>query len=435
MIGHPPPLRKKQAAGIDRSAMGGHPLEEVRATMSNEVGAAAERLVGIMARLRAENGCPWDREQDLRSLRPYLVEETYEVLDEMDRVAYGGPWAPLCEELGDLLFQIVFHAQLASEQGKFTLADVCQAISDKIVSRHPHVFGQAQVAGAAQVLANWAKLKAEEKKRKTGSEGSVLDGVPSAAPALLRAERLTEKASRIGFDWPDVSGARAKLDEELAELDQAIRGGDRDALEHELGDVLFALANLARFIRTPPEDALRQANRRFTQRFHHIEQRLREAGIPFGEASLEQMDRYWDEAKAVEKSLPPPRHLPRADVCRLVLPTRDLGATGGLFDGLCALWGWTAVPSPAGERRYLTGGIELRFTASSSPVQEGAAAVELSAPSRRAVDAAHAALRAQGIALQAPGESGEGYGASFRDPDGRIWRYGFDGPARSPQEL
>ncbi len=176
-------------------------------------GAELERLVQIMARLRAEGGCPWDREQDLRSLRPYLIEEAYEVLDEMDRVGYGGPWQPLCEELGDLLFQIVFHAQLAAEKNEFGMADVARAISDKIESRHPHVFGDLKVEGSAQVLANWAELKAEEKKRKHGSEGSVLDGVPSGAPSLLRAERLTEKASRLGFDWPDLAGVRGKLDE------------------------------------------------------------------------------------------------------------------------------------------------------------------------------------------------------------------------------
>jgi nucleoside triphosphate diphosphatase len=264
-------------------------------------GDELERLVGIMARLRAEGGCPWDREQDLRSLRPYLIEEAYEVLDEMDRVGYGGPWRPLCEELGDLLFQIVFHAQLASEIQEFEMADVAKAIADKIVSRHPHVFGETKVKGAVQVLENWARLKAEEKKKKTGSEGSVIDGVPSGAPALLRAERLTEKASRIGFDWPDLKGVREKLDEELRELDEAIASGDRDAKEHELGDVLFSLANLARFINTPAEDALRMANHRFTDRFHHVEAGLRAKGVPFGKATLEEMDALWQDAKKREK--------------------------------------------------------------------------------------------------------------------------------------
>ncbi len=268
--------------------------------MADGVGPEFERLVAIMARLRAEGGCPWDREQDLRSLRPYLIEEAYEVLDEMDRVSYGGWWGPLAEELGDLLFQIVFHAQLAEEQRQFTIADVCRSISDKIESRHPHVFGQVKVRSSAEVLANWTKLKAEEKKRKLGSEGSVLDGVPSTAPALLRAERLTEKASQVGFDWPDIQGVRRKLDEEMGELDRAIASGERNAIEHELGDVLFTLANLARFVKTPPEDSLRQAIRRFTARFRKVEAGLRAAGVRLGEASLAQMERLWEQAKSDE---------------------------------------------------------------------------------------------------------------------------------------
>jgi len=268
----------------------------------SDVGQSLERLVGIMRRLRAPDGCPWDREQDLRSLRPYLVEETYEVLDEMDRVAFGGSWKPFAEELGDLLFQIVFHAQLADEKGEFSMADVCTAISDKIERRHPHVFGdQAKLAGAEQVLQNWAKLKADERKAKTGKAGSVLDGVPTGAPALQRAERLTEKASRIGFDWPDLAGARAKLDEELREFDEAVASKDRDAIEHELGDVLFSMANVARKLNTPAEDALRGTNKRFTARFHHVEAKLEAAQIAFGEATLEQMDLFWNEAKAAER--------------------------------------------------------------------------------------------------------------------------------------
>lgn len=268
----------------------------------SDAGKAIERLVGIMRRLRAPGGCPWDREQDLRSLRPYLIEECYEVLDEMDRVAYGGPWKPLAEELGDLLFQIVFHSQLAAEQRAFDFGDVANAIADKIERRHPHVFGEAAAAGAAQVIQNWAKLKADERKEKHGHHGSVLDGVPSGAPALQRAERLTEKASRIGFDWPDYAGVRAKLDEEVRELDEAVASKDRDAIEHELGDVLFALANMARHLNTPPEDALRQTNKRFTARFQMIERRLEEQGVEFGKATLAQMEALWNEAKAEEKA-------------------------------------------------------------------------------------------------------------------------------------
>ena len=268
--------------------------------MKGNAGTELERLVEIMARLRAEGGCPWDREQDLRSLRPYLIEEAYEVLEEMDLAVQGGPWMPLCEELGDLLFQIVFHAQLAGERGEFDMSDVCRAISDKIERRHPHVFADAKVGSTSEVLANWARLKADEKRRRTGAEGSVLDGVPAAAPALLRAERLTEKASQIGFDWPNIEGVRRKLDEELAELDRVIAARDRHALEHELGDVLFTLANLARFVRTPPEDALRQAIARFVRRFHRVEAGLRAEGIAPGHATLEQMERHWEAAKREE---------------------------------------------------------------------------------------------------------------------------------------
>jgi ATP diphosphatase len=266
-----------------------------------DIGAAVERLVEVMRRLRAPNGCPWDREQDLKSLRPYLIEEAYEVLDEMDRVSEGGPWAPLAEELGDLLFQIVFHSQLAAEKKEFDLGDVATAIAVKLERRHPHVFGEQAQHGTTQVLQNWAKLKAEERKAKHGHAGSVLDGVPKDAPALQRAERLTEKASRIGFDWPELRGVREKLSEELRELDEAIASKDRLAMEHELGDVLFALANVARHLEIAPEDALRATNRRFTSRFHRVEKGLEAQGIPFGEATLDQMNALWDEAKAAEK--------------------------------------------------------------------------------------------------------------------------------------
>ncbi len=304
-------------------------------------GDAVERLEEIMRTLRAEGGCPWDRAQDIRTLRPYLVEETYEVLDEMDRVGEGGPWRALCEELGDLLFQIVFHAQLARELGEFALADVATAISDKIVSRHPHVFEGRTVAGAEEVLQNWARIKAEERRRKHGREGSVLDGVPSAAPALLRAERLTEKASRIGFDWPDLSGVREKLAEELEELDGAIASKDPRAVEHELGDVLFSLANLARFTATPAEDALRAANARFTRRFHAVEEGLRARGVPFGTATLAQMDALWQEAKAAEAAVPPPASVPRAVVARIELGAPEPSAAHAFWSLIAPALGWT----------------------------------------------------------------------------------------------
>ena len=231
---------------------------------------AIERLLGIMARLRGPDGCPWDREQTLQTLRPYVLEETYEVLEAID----AGDPRDHCEELGDLLLQIVFQAHLASETGTFEFADVAEAISNKLVSRHPHVFGDADVRDA--------------------------EGVPREMPALARADRLTEKASRVGFDWPDPGGARAKVAEELAELDEALDRGDRDAVEHELGDVLFAVANLGRKVGVPPEEALRGAVARFVSRFSYVERELARRGVPHGEATLAEMDTLWDEAKALE---------------------------------------------------------------------------------------------------------------------------------------
>jgi MazG family protein len=251
-----------------------------------------ERLLAIMARLRGPGGCPWDREQTLETLRPYVLEETYEVLEAME----SGDAREHRDELGDLLLQIVFQAQLTSEVGAFDFADVADAISNKLVSRHPHVFGDAQVSDAEAVMKQWVALKQKEKAAK-GAGKSVLEGVPRELPALARADRLTEKASRVGFDWPDATGARLKVDEELAELDAAIAGGDRREMEDELGDVLFAVANLARKLGLPPEEALRRSIGRFIARFHYIEEQLERLGVPHGAASLEEMDRLWDEAK------------------------------------------------------------------------------------------------------------------------------------------
>jgi len=267
-----------------------------------DAGPEFQQLVEVMQRLRGEQGCPWDREQTVASLRPYVIEEAYEVLDEMDQVVRGRPWEGLCEELGDLLFQVVFQGQLARERGEFDVAEVCRTVREKLIRRHPHVFGDLEVSDAEEVHQNWVKLKAAERKEKLGHEGSVLDGVPSAAPALLRAERLTEKASRVGFDWSSIAEVRNKVSEEIKELDQAIASGDQSAIEHELGDVLFALVNLARFTRTPAEDALRQANRRFSERFRFVEEGLRRRGIAVGSATLEQMEELWQSAKQREQS-------------------------------------------------------------------------------------------------------------------------------------
>lgn len=274
--------------------------ETTRPTLADTRHRASEqlsRLVGIMARLRGPGGCPWDREQTLDSLKPYLVEEAYEVLDAIE----SGTTDEHREELGDLLLQIVFQAEIARERGDWDLAGVIQAIADKLEYRHPHVFGDVQVRDAQEVEQNWARLKAVEKERKKGERVSVIAGVPPAAPGLLRAERITEKASRIGFDWPEVAGVRAKVDEELAELDQAVAAGDAAEVEAELGDVLFSLANLARHLKTPAEDALRGAIRRFEERFRWMEDRLHERGYAAGEAApAGELEDLWEQAKERE---------------------------------------------------------------------------------------------------------------------------------------
>lgn len=255
------------------------------------------RLVEVMAKLRGPGGCPWDQAQTLESLKPYLIEEAYEVLDAMD----AGSSTDHLEELGDLLLQIVFQAELAREEGRWDFARVAQGISDKLIHRHPHVFGDASAADAAEVEANWAKIKAAEKGRKRGAPVSALDGVPTQAPALLRAERLGEKASRIGFDWEGIEGVRAKVDEELRELDEAMESGDPAAIEHELGDVLFSLVNLSRHLSTPPEDALRSAIRRFVGRFQKMEEQLLREGHEPGETvPLDRLEALWAEAKRRE---------------------------------------------------------------------------------------------------------------------------------------
>jgi MazG family protein len=270
---------------------------------------AVERLLSIMARLRGPDGCPWDREQTLATLRPYVLEETYEVLEAIDS---GDPEAHR-EELGDLLLQIVFQARLAEEEGRFDFAGVADAISEKLLSRHPHVFGTGArsadarpdpdspgVRDADGVLRQWSALKKKENEAK-GRGKSVLEGVPRELPALARAERLTEKASRVGFDWPDAAGARAKVAEELGELDEAVESGDRARMEDELGDLLFATANLARKLGIPPEGALRGTLGKFVYRFEYVEDALARRGVPHGAATLEEMDRLWDEAKAVSR--------------------------------------------------------------------------------------------------------------------------------------
>lgn len=252
-------------------------------------------LLRVMARLRAADGCPWDREQTHESLRPYLLEETYEALEAIDR----RDSAELCKELGDVLLQIVFHAQIASEAGQFSMRDVCQAIVDKLIHRHPHVFADTTVDGADQVLSNWERLKKEEKSP-SAEPHSVLDGVPASLPALLRAQRVQARASRSGFDWERVDGPLDKVEEEFRELRTEWEHGEQARAEEEMGDLLFALVNAARFLRINPEDALRAAVAKFERRFRAVEAAFQERGRELSNASLKEMDAVWDDVKSGE---------------------------------------------------------------------------------------------------------------------------------------
>src|SRR5574337_1979354 len=222
-----------------------------------------DALVRLMERLRGEGGCPWDREQTRQTLKPCLIEEAYEVVEAIDE---GDP-KQIMEELGDLLFQVVFHAQVAAERREFTMGQVLSAIADKMVRRHPHVFGDATASTASEVLEQWEELKRKERNTAATVPVSALDGVPRELPALLRAQRLQEKASRVGFDWPEISGVTAKIEEELHELREAVISAAPEEIERELGDVLFSLVNLARFLNLNAEEALRKSIMRFTGRF------------------------------------------------------------------------------------------------------------------------------------------------------------------------
>ncbi len=240
-----------------------------------------------MAALRAPGGCPWDREQTLESLRPYLLEEAYEVLEVMT----GEDGELHAEELGDLLFQVVFQAQIRSERGEFDLRDVVGAISEKLTRRHPHVFGDEDASDPEAVSARWDELKAQEGK------GGIED-IPRALPALSRAAKVGKKAAKVGFDWPDVAGPLSKVDEEAHELRRAISAADSAAIEHELGDLLFAAVNVSRHLGVDPELALRAATERFLDRFAHVRDRLAQDGQTPQEVSLERLDELWNEAKA-----------------------------------------------------------------------------------------------------------------------------------------
>jgi MazG family protein len=257
------------------------------------------RLVEIMAALRdPHGGCPWDLEQDFSTIRHYTIEEAYEVADAIEREDYE----ELCEELGDLILQPVYHAQMASERGLFDIGDVIEAITTKLIRRHPHVFGEAAAGSASGAKGHWEAIKAAERADKAKAGQSLLDDVPLALPALSRAEKLSRRAATVAFDWPDWQQTLGKVREELDETAAAAASTDRQKVHEELGDLLFAVANLARKLGVDAEAALRDANGKFTRRFRHVEERAREDGIPLAEAGLERMDEYWNEIRARERS-------------------------------------------------------------------------------------------------------------------------------------
>ncbi len=251
-----------------------------------------DRLVNLMTRLRGPDGCPWDREQTHQSLKPYLIEETYEALDAIDRDDADC----LRDELGDVLLQVVFHAQLARENGRFNLDDVAAATSEKLIRRHPHVFGSATADTPGQVVDNWEAIKSREKSMK-GLNPSILDGIPVHLPALLRARRVQERAARSGFDWTDTDEVVDKVREEVDEFLEAWRGADQTGVEEEFGDLIFSLVNLARFLKVCPENALRKTVGKFESRFQYIEQELEKQGKEPRNASMEEMDRLWEASK------------------------------------------------------------------------------------------------------------------------------------------
>jgi tetrapyrrole methylase family protein / MazG family protein len=251
-------------------------------------------LVQLMTTLRGPNGCPWDRKQTLPDLKPYVIEEAYEVVDAIDR----DDRPALREEVGDMLLEAVFIAEITREEGTFDVYDSITAIHDKLVRRHPHVFADAQAKDAEEVLVNWEKLKSDERK---AENKSVLSGVPQSMPALLKASRLTEKAARVGFDWRRTEDVFDKLDEEIGELREAVASGEASKIEDEIGDLLFTIANIARKVGSNPEEALQSTNRKFMRRFESMEKQVHERGQNLDQLTLEEMDALWDHAKAAER--------------------------------------------------------------------------------------------------------------------------------------
>ena len=266
---------------------------------------ALDELISVMARLRAPGGCPWDREQTYASLAQYLLEEAYETFDAIQEADQTGDVTNLKEELGDLLLQVIFHSTIAEEKGDFTIDDVAGGITQKLVLRHPHVFGDAKLERAEDVLDNWDQLKANERKasgKKEKSRESVLDEVPVHFPGLLEGLKLTKQAAKVGFDWRHTDEVFLKLDEEVAELRSALIGRDRGEVAEEVGDLLFVVVNLARRLDVEPETALKTTNRKFRRRFKYIEQQLKRSGRTLDHASLEEMDTLWNESKSQASS-------------------------------------------------------------------------------------------------------------------------------------
>ena len=264
--------------------------------MTHVPAALFDELLQIMARLREPGGCPWDREQTRTSLKPFLIEEAYEVLEAIEA---GVPGA-MAEELGDLLFQVVFHARIAEELGEFAMADVLSRLIDKMISRHPHVFGDASVDGPREALAQWEALKQRE-AAKSGRRRSVIDGVPRAMPSLVRAQRTQAKAARIGFDWPDARAAFHKVHEEMAEAGAALTAGDHAHFREELGDVLFSLVNVARLASIDAEDALHGTIEKFRRRFTEMEAQLSAQGKSVDQVPQAELEQAWEAAKSAER--------------------------------------------------------------------------------------------------------------------------------------
>jgi ATP diphosphatase len=302
-------------------------MSNITFTTTPTTGERFERAVQIMARLRAPGGCPWDREQTFDSIKPYTLEETYEVLEAIE----NRDWPELTGELGDLLLQVLFYSEMAREAGYFSVDDVLDRLSNKLVDRHPHVFGDVKADTSAEVLRNWEALKAKEKEKKkraaedakSAEAESVLSGISSRAPAMLEAQKLSSRAARVGFDWPEIEGLFEKLAEETAELREELDSGGavspagkgvagsgkpqisaelHERLEDEVGDLFFVLVNIARYLALDPEQALRKTNRKFRRRFQWMEEQLRASGRGPAQASMEELEQLWQQSKRLEKS-------------------------------------------------------------------------------------------------------------------------------------